>query len=195
MATVWWRKKGSTTMTGPAAYLLPLQAIHQRHHRYLPQQDFIPGNINLMADFTTRSWENSDSTLLSIFNGRFPQTRPWTMCTLCKDINFALTSALLRKRTNPELLINDPKHKTSIGNIGMPSVWKMESTLSCTPGPTRFKSSRSLGGDTAMDEFFPAKSASDLAQWKTPYGQSGRRLPNWGGIMSGKTPAVKSTST
>jgi hypothetical protein len=36
MATVWWRTKGSTTTTGPEAYLLRLQAIHQRHHRYLP---------------------------------------------------------------------------------------------------------------------------------------------------------------
>jgi hypothetical protein len=102
MAKVWWRKKGSTTTMGPAAYLLRLQAIHQRHHRYLPQQDFIPGKVNLMADLTTRSWEISDSTLLSIFNLRFPQTQPWTLCTLRKQIVSALTSALLRKRTKPE---------------------------------------------------------------------------------------------
>jgi hypothetical protein len=102
MATVWWRQKGSTTTMSPAAYLLRLQAIHQRHHIYLPQQDFIPGKVNLMADLTTRSWEISDSTLLSIFNLRFPQTQPWTLCTLRKQIVSALTSALLRKRTKPE---------------------------------------------------------------------------------------------
>jgi hypothetical protein len=95
MTTVWWRTKGSTTTTGPAAYLLQLQAIHQRHHRYLPQQDFIPGKVNLMADLTTRSWDISDSALLSNFNTRFSQTQPWTLCTLSKEIDSALTSALL----------------------------------------------------------------------------------------------------
>jgi hypothetical protein len=150
MAMVWWRKKGSTTTTGPAAYLLRLQAIHQWHHRYLPQQDFIPGKVNLMADLTTRSCDTSDSALLSLFNICFPQTQPWTLCILCKEIDFALTSDFLRKRTKPESLLNDPKHKTSIGNDGIPSAWKMESTHSCAPGPTRFQSSKSLGRDTAM---------------------------------------------
>jgi hypothetical protein len=122
MATVWWRTKVSTTTMGPAAYLLRLQAIHQRHHRYLPQQDVIPGKVNLMADLTTRSWDISDSALLSNFNLHFPQTQPWT---LRKEIDSALTSALLTIRTNPESLLNDPKHKTSIGNDGMHSASKM----------------------------------------------------------------------
>jgi hypothetical protein len=99
MATVWWRKKGSITTTGPAAYLLRLQAIHQRHHRYLPQQDFIPGKVNIMADLTTRSWEISDSALLSNVDLRFPQTQPWTLCTLRKIIDSVITSALLKRRT------------------------------------------------------------------------------------------------
>jgi hypothetical protein len=119
-----------------AAYLLRLQAIYQRHHRYLPQQDFFPGKVNLVADLTTRSWETSDFALVSLLNLHFPQTQPWTLCILPKEIYFALTSALLRERTKPESLLNDPKHKTSIGNSGTPSAWKMESTHSCAPGPT-----------------------------------------------------------
>jgi hypothetical protein len=161
------RKKGSTTTTGPFAYLLRLQEIHQRHHRYLPQQDFIPGKVNLMADLTTRFWESSDSTLLSLFNISFPQTQPWTLCILYKEKKFLLTSALLRERTKLELLLNDPKHKTSIGNVGMPSAWKIESTHSCAPGPTHFQ--------------------------QTPSWQSGRHLPDWGWLASGNTSAGKST--
>jgi hypothetical protein len=193
MATVWWRTKGSTTTTGPAAYLLRLQAIHQRHHRYLPQQDFIPGKVNLMADLTTHSRDISDSTLLSNFNLRFPQIQPWTLCTLRKEIDSALTSALLMRRTKPESLLNDPKHKTSIGNDGMHSASKMVLTRSCADGRIRYPSSKSLGSDTAMEELLPAESASDLAQWKTPSGRLGRRLPDWGALTSGKTSAAKST--
>jgi hypothetical protein len=194
MATVWWRTKGSTTTTGPAAYLLRLQAIHQRHHRYLPQQDFIPGKVNLMADLTTRSWDISDSALLSNFNLRFPQTQPWTICTLRKEIDSALTSALLTIRTKPESLLNDPKHKTSIGNDGMHSASKLELTRSCGDGRIRYPSSNSLGSDIAMEELLPAESASDLAQWKTPSGRLGRRFPDWGPLTSGKTSAANSTS-
>jgi hypothetical protein len=197
MATVWWRTKGSTTTTGPTAYLLRLQAIHQRHHQYLPQQDFIPGKVNLMADLTTRSWDISDSALLSNFNLRFPHIQPWMICMLCmlrKEIDSAPTSALLTRRTKPESLLNDPKHKTSIGNDGMHSASKTVLTRSCADGRIRYPSSKSLGSDTAMDALLPAESASDLAQWKTPSGRLGRRLPDWGPLMSGKTSAAKSTS-
>jgi hypothetical protein len=193
MATVWWRKKGSTTTTGPTAYLLRLQEIHQRHHWYLPQQDFIPGKVNLMADLTTHSWETSDSALLSNFNLRFPQTQPWTLCTLRKEIDSALTSTLLKRRTKPGSLLNDPKHKTSIGSDGMHYASNMELTCSCAPGPIRSPSSKYLGSDTAMAELLLATSAFDLAQWKTPSGRLGRRLPDWGTLTSGKTSVAKST--
>ena len=45
-----WQRKGSTTTLGPAAYLLRLQALHQRHHRYLNKSDYIPRPANAMAD-------------------------------------------------------------------------------------------------------------------------------------------------
>jgi hypothetical protein len=41
-ATVCWQRKGSATTTGPAAYLLRLQALHQRHYGYAPLHDYIP---------------------------------------------------------------------------------------------------------------------------------------------------------
>jgi hypothetical protein len=193
MATVWWRKKGSITTTGPATYLLRLQAIHQQHHRYLPQQDFISGKVNLMADLTTRSWEISGSALLSNFNLRFPQTQLWTLCTLRKEIDSALNSALLKRSTKLESLLNNPKNKTSIGSDGMHSASKIEVTRSCAPSPIRYPSSKSLGSDTTMEALLPATSASGIAQWKTPSGLLGRRLPDRGPLTSKKTSAAKST--
>jgi hypothetical protein len=147
-----------------------------------------------MVDLTTRSWDIYDSTLLSNFNLRFPQIQPWTLCTLRKEIDSALTSALLTRRTKPESLLNDPKHKTSIGNDGMYSASNTVLTHSCADGRIRYPSSKSLGSDTAMEELLPAESASDLTQWNTPSGRLGRRLPDWGPLMSGKTSAAKSAS-
>ena len=51
IAAVFWQQKGATTTLGPAAFLLRLQALHQRYYRYVPLRDYIPGPINVMADF------------------------------------------------------------------------------------------------------------------------------------------------
>ena len=59
--TLYWHRKGSTTTTGPAAYLLRLAALHQRHHRYLAQHDYIPGPSNVMADDCSRLWHLTDT--------------------------------------------------------------------------------------------------------------------------------------
>ena len=48
--TMWWQTKGSASTTGPAAYLLHLQALHQCYHRYFPLHECIPGLANVMAD-------------------------------------------------------------------------------------------------------------------------------------------------
>ncbi|CAB9530384.1 hypothetical protein SEMRO_2856_G338750.1 [Seminavis robusta] len=51
-----WHQRGSATTTGPAAYLLRLNSIHQRHYRYLSKADYIPGPANQMADDCSRLW-------------------------------------------------------------------------------------------------------------------------------------------
>jgi hypothetical protein len=68
VATVWWQRKGATSTTGPAARLLRLQALHQRHYRYVPTYDYIPGPANAMADDCSRLWNLTDSQLLVHFN-------------------------------------------------------------------------------------------------------------------------------
>ena len=50
-ATVFWHQKGAATTTGPLAYLLRLQALHQRQFHYVLKHDYIPGQSNIIADF------------------------------------------------------------------------------------------------------------------------------------------------
>jgi hypothetical protein len=61
--TVSWQGKGSTSTTGAPAYLMCLQSLHQRFHRYLSTSFFIPNKINAMADDCLRLWHLSDSEL------------------------------------------------------------------------------------------------------------------------------------
>jgi hypothetical protein len=48
--TVAWQTKGSTTTVLAPAFLLGLQALHQRFHRYNSSSLFVPGKLNTMAD-------------------------------------------------------------------------------------------------------------------------------------------------
>ena len=57
IAAVFWQRKGATTTLGPAAFLLCLQALHQHYYHYAPLCDYIPGPINVMADFLSQRWE------------------------------------------------------------------------------------------------------------------------------------------
>jgi hypothetical protein len=75
--TVSWQTKGSTTTTSAPAYLLRLQALHQRYHRYQTSAFFIPGRLNLMADNCSRLCHLTDAQLLAHFNSTYPQTHSW----------------------------------------------------------------------------------------------------------------------
>jgi hypothetical protein len=61
-----WQRKGSKATDGPAAYLLRLHALLQRHYHYRSTIDYIPGPINVMADDASRLWHLSDDSLLFI---------------------------------------------------------------------------------------------------------------------------------
>lgn len=56
------------------AYLLRLTStLHQCHHRYVPQQDYIAGKANVMANNASCWWDLSDMHLLSRFDTIYPQ--------------------------------------------------------------------------------------------------------------------------
>jgi hypothetical protein len=56
VATVWWQRKGAVSSTGPTSRLIRRQALHQRHFRYVPLHDYIPGGSNAMSDDCSRLW-------------------------------------------------------------------------------------------------------------------------------------------
>jgi hypothetical protein len=154
-ATVFWQRKGSATTVGPVAYLLRLQASHQRHYRYAPLHDYIPGGVNLMADVTTRSWELTDDALLAHFECHFSQTLSWTLCQLQKPMSYALTSTLLMRTYAPELLFNGPKPKTSIGRGGTNFASTTTLAHSYAAGKTLSRSSKSLDIAIETDDLPP----------------------------------------
>lgn len=192
-AAVCWQRKGSTTTMGPAAHLLRQQALHQRHHRYVPLHDYIPGPINGMADLALRSKSMTDSQFLLRINSEYPQTVPWKLCPLRKPTYSGLISCLFKKRLDPESLLNVPMHSTTIGNAGIFSASSLESILSSVESTTRSHTCKSLPKDIGTAELRHASSASDLEQWRTRYGLWVRSSPAWGPRTLGKIPPAPLT--
>jgi hypothetical protein len=59
-AALAWASKGASTTSTSRAYLLRLNSLLQRHHRFLPRHHYIPGSLNSMADDASRLWHLSD---------------------------------------------------------------------------------------------------------------------------------------
>ena len=189
-----WQRKGSTTTLGPAAYLLRLQALHQRHHRYLNQPDYIPGPANAMADDASRLWHLTDTAFLHHLNFTYPQNKPWKLCTLRPAMLSALIMALQCKRSEPALFLHAPDPKTTPGFDGATIVKSWESTPCSTMWTTRSRSSKSLPNAGEQEKSHPAVNLSALAQWRMPYAPSVRRWPAWGPKTSAATPAATSNT-
>ena len=175
-----WLRKGSRTTLGPAAYLLRLLALHQRHFRYHSTADYIPGPINQMADDASRLLSLSDAALLSHFNSNYPQAQPWTLSPLRPEMLSALITALQCKRSAPALYLQAPNPATLTGFDGNAIAQNWISLRRSTRPPTRSPLSRSLPIVTAPESYPPAVALSDLAQWKLPSGPLARRFPAWG---------------
>ena len=192
--TLYWHRKGSTTTTGPAAYLLRLAALHQRHHRYLAQHDYIPGPSNVMADDCSRLWHLTDTQLLAHFESHYPQRQPWQLFPLREQMHSALISALFKRRSEPECALNEPVPTIAIGPSGRSSATPTLSTLSYATSRTQSPSSRSSDSSIETDVSPPATTPSELALWRTRSVQWARRWPHWGPKISAATPPDASTS-
>ena len=185
-AAVYWQRKGAATTTGPAAYLLRLQALHQRQHRYVPLHDYIPGPANVMADFLSRRWDLTDTQILAHFNAFFPQDATWRLCQLAKSTNSHLISSLCRTRCAFELKPPMQRERMPIGRCGMTSVCRTPLTPASTASATPFRSSKSLVSATETDASLPVANPWQLARLRTPFVRSVRRLHGWGP----RTPAM-----
>ena len=175
-----WQRKGSTTTLGPAAYLLRLNALHQRHYRCLGLSDFIPGTANVMADDASRRWDLSDTALLAHFNSKYPQTMPWMLLQLRPAMLSALTMALQCKRSEPAQFLPEQDPKTLPGFDGATIVRSWASTPCSTMWATPSRSSKSLPNAGEQEKSLPATTLSSLAQWRQPYAPSARRWQAWG---------------
>lgn len=184
---VFWNRKGSTSTTGPAAYLLRIQSLHARQFRYTPLHDFIPGKLNRMADDASRKLHLSMHALLTFFDTHYPQPRPWKACTLRSEISSPLISALHRKRSDPELWSLEPKPPAVTGNCGWSSVKSSPWILGSPKEATLSRSYKSSRPDTVMDASHPADGPFDLAQLVTPYEAWHRRSEAWGPVTHDST--------
>jgi hypothetical protein len=175
-----WQTKGSTTTTGPPAYLLRLQAIHQRHYRYLPRLAHITGVSNVMADDCSRLWELSDEDLLTHFRTHYPQSEPWQLCPLRPKMHSSLISALRKQRPEPESLLTTAIGAIKPGTFGpvsaAPSAWTPPSVKS----PIQSTSSKSLPPVSAMDASPPVVSPWDMLPLLPRFATWARRFPTWG---------------
>jgi hypothetical protein len=175
-----WLRKGSKTTHGPAAYLLRIQSLLQRHFRYRSTVDYVPGPTNTMADDASRLWHLSDTALLTHFNSVYPQDKPWTLCHLTPEMHSALTMALLCKRSLPGLFLPDPNLVQPPGFYGPITVPPTTLTPSSPMWLTPFPSSKCLPNVTALAPLPPIKVLSDLVPWKRPSAPLARRWPAWG---------------
>lgn len=178
-AALSWSHKGSATSTAARAYLLRLNSLHQRQHRYVPLHNHIAGKANAMADDASRRWDLSTADLLSHFNSQFPQAYPWQLCQLPHATNSALTGALFCKRQTRAFPDNVSPPLTPPGDYGQRSAIRSASILTASHAtPSRFSSS--LHSGSAMAASRPAVGPCDLARWKMPSAPWARRTPGWG---------------
>jgi hypothetical protein len=175
-----WQSKGSTTTTGPAAYLLRLQALHQRQHRYASRVSHIPGVSNCMADDCSRLWNLTDDALLSHFNTHYPQETPWQLLQLRPQMLSVLTSALHKKRRELPSSLPVYAQQIALGTSGPSSASPLMSIPCFRGSPSPPPSSKSSLCAPAMDASPKAVNLSGLEQWLRPFATWARRSPYWG---------------
>ena len=177
--TMYWLRKGSATTNSARAHLLRAQALHQRHHRYLAQVDFIPGLDNSISDISSRSMSLTDSQLISLFNSKYPQPVSWHIWNPPNKFLSAMTSCLLSKTFNMESLLQDPIKYPQTGYIGKPSATPWPSTPISPLSKTLLPSSRSMQGNAGMVDFPISGSQFEPAPLRMSYGLLAKRLPVW----------------
>jgi hypothetical protein len=175
-----WMTKGSTTTTGVPAYLLRLQAIHQRHFRYLVRLAHIKGDYNVMADDLSRLWHLSDANLLTHFEFFYPQSEPWQLCHLRPDMHSSLISALHRQRPAPESLLTTVIGAIKPGTFGPVSANPSVKIQPFATSLTQSFSSKSLPLESETVVSHPVVNPSDMAPYLPRSVMWARRLPSWG---------------
>ena len=116
--------KGAASNAGPSAYLLRLQAMHQRVFRYQQRTFYLPGEANGMADDCSRLWHLSDEELVSYFDAHYPQPQPWRICHLNSATASAIHSALRCERQPL------PEVASALSPVSRTEPWQLQVPLS-----------------------------------------------------------------
>jgi hypothetical protein len=178
--TVAWQSKGSTTTVSAPAYLLRLQALHQRFHRYHSSAFYVPGKLNAMADDCSRLWHLTDAEILSHFDFHYPQTASWRLVHPPPAMLSSVTSALRRQRPEPESFLREPPPMTIPGRSGPTFATISSSTLGSLDTATPSFSYKSLPNATEQASLPPVAGLSSLARRKAPSVRWDRPLQAWG---------------
>jgi hypothetical protein len=188
-----WQHKGSTTTNAVPAFLLCIQAIHQRFHRYIPLHSYLPGKLNAMADDASRLWKLNDTELLTHFNATYPQHRSWQLFHPRHEMNSTVICALHRKRSPPASFLAVPTQPATIGSTGPTSANRSMWTRTSKTLKTRSLSSKFTFNDTESEPSHPVANLSDLVQWRTPYVPLVKRSRHWGPRIHASTNMGTST--
>lgn len=128
-SAVSWAFKGSTSTSIPAARLLRLLSLRQRHRQTSSLTPLhIAGTNNMMADVASRAFKEgkffaASTNLLTYFNSHFPlQTGSWSQLNIHPNLASRVISCLLGKQLPMGQLIRLPKRAIAIGNIGQTTV-------------------------------------------------------------------------
>jgi hypothetical protein len=178
--TLFWHRRGSISTNTTPAYLLRLQALHQRFHRYVPTHSYLPGPLNCMSDDASRRWDLSDDELLTHFDSVYPQPTPWRIYHPTSAMLSAVTSALRRQRLPPESFLAAPPPLTDNGSAGRISATRSHWILPSRRSPIRSPSCKSMPTAIAPENSPPVIALSALEQWRTPSVPLGRRSRQWG---------------
>lgn len=180
-----WQHKGSTTTLGPAASLLRVQSHHQRHFRYVPLHDFLPGFLNRMSDDASRLWHLSDSELLAHFNTHYPQIESWRMLHVRPAMFSTVISGLVNKPCDVASLEELNNAQTPNGIFGSTTAPNFALThCSHTVTPFHFSKISRRNIDDVKD---PPVTPFELAQCQARSVRWARRWPAWGPRTAVKT--------
>ena len=194
LSTTFWERKGSTSTSSAPAYLLRLFGIHQRIHRYIPRFDYISGASNHVADSLSRDFHFPWSDLLPSLSDFLPQSLGCQVSTPSPQIVSAVTSALLRRPSSRESLLDAPLAMPLPGQNGSISQVSWASTPFSKPSKTKFLSYKSSPDEYILANLRPAGIPSSLNRLKITYGTLPRRSSIWGPRTHASTQHPKSTS-
>jgi len=180
LATLFWARQGSTTTTSPAATLLRHLSMHQRYHRYVSSTDYIPGDLNVMADAASRLCSLSDADFLTEFNALFPQRLPWHLFRPSPALISTGISALRMQTCTSESFLLPPTPPRRTGSSGLTTVPPYRSTLLYKTLPTPSLSSKSLPTASGTASSTLAAAPSAAAPLRVPYAALAKRSRVWG---------------